>query len=591
MANRGDIWSKIALILSMGLLFIAGFIYYPKHNNLRTEATLSWDVSGYYMYLPAIFIYQDIKEQKFLDDIIEKYQPTPSNIQSFEHSSGNYVMKYSIGQAVTLSPFFAVGHLWASIDARYTPDGFSYPYQLCVAIGCFLIAFLGLFYLRKVLLIYFSDKIVAITLLSIVFGSNYLEYAGISSGMSHNALFTYYALLLWHTVQFHKTPTKSRAIIIGALIGIMALTRPTEIISFLIPIMWGVKGLGDLLSRLKYLLDHKGKLIPAIVTVAAIGCIQLGYWKYASGDWIVYSYGEEGFSWLSPHVVDCMFSYRSGWLTYSPMMIFSMIGLVVLWFKNRLIFRSIIPFTILFMYLCFAWDVWWYGGAIGQRAMVQSYPILAFAMCGFYQWISNQKQIYTWPVGCCFILFIYLNLYWVHQSHKGGQLYVGQMTKEYFWKVVGRFDPQVENLKLLDTNYNFDRNVERESKVISVPDSIDFPIIIDRENQFSELIKVSDNPIGNQWIRLLVDVETPEKQWDLWKMAQVVCKFTLNENTVKYESIRIHRVMEHGDRKIIHMDVKVPRTRYDMMEVYFWNAGSQKKVIIHDLTIENYQLR
>jgi len=519
-------YSLLALIACVTLLYAAGFIYYPKHHNERTESTISWDVSGYYMYLPAIFIYNDLKEQQFLDDIIDRYQPTPSNIQSFKHSSGNYVMKYSAGQAITLSPFYAVGHIWASYDDRYDADGFSFPYQMSLALGCFLIAIIGLIYLRKVLLEFYSDGVTGLVLISIVFGSNYLEYAGISSGMTHNSLFTYYALLLWTTIQFHKQPSSTRALIIGALIGIMALTRPTEIIAAFIPVMWGISGIGwsHFNQRWNFFKQHMTKLFKAILLTMTIGAIQLIYWKYASGDWIVYSYGEEGFSWFSPHIKECMLSYRSGWLVYSLMMIFSLIGLGVLYFKNKTLFYSIIIFTILFMYLCFAWDVWWYGGSLGQRAMVQSYPVLALAIGAFYQWIGNQKVYWRIAVGVLIPLFICLNLYWTHQSHKGGLLYVGQMTKAYFWKVIGTFDKQEEDLKLLDTNYNFDREISKTTDTLTFPDSLIVGTKLDAENQFSSVIRFDRKTITRDWIRIAVDVESPKKEWDLWRMTQLVCK-------------------------------------------------------------------
>ena len=43
------------------LWFFLGFSYYPKWEKPWSEATISWDVSGYYHYLLAIFIYKDIR--------------------------------------------------------------------------------------------------------------------------------------------------------------------------------------------------------------------------------------------------------------------------------------------------------------------------------------------------------------------------------------------------------------------------------------------------------------------------------------------------------------------------------------------------
>ena len=64
---------------------IANFVDYPKWKLDRTEATISWDVSGYYFYLPAIFIYKDIKKVKFKQAIQDKYHPASSPYQTFTH--------------------------------------------------------------------------------------------------------------------------------------------------------------------------------------------------------------------------------------------------------------------------------------------------------------------------------------------------------------------------------------------------------------------------------------------------------------------------------------------------------------------------
>ncbi|MBK8444446.1 MAG: hypothetical protein IPL35_13975 [Sphingobacteriales bacterium] len=68
------------------MMFYIAFFFYPKWKQSRTEATLSWDVSGYYMYLPAIFIYKDLRHCAFGDDIIQKYYPSPAFEQAYLHN-------------------------------------------------------------------------------------------------------------------------------------------------------------------------------------------------------------------------------------------------------------------------------------------------------------------------------------------------------------------------------------------------------------------------------------------------------------------------------------------------------------------------
>src|SRR5436190_824567 len=98
--------SLIALVA--GLLFL---LFYrslsPNWDPYRHEgAVLSWDVFGYYLYLPAKFIYNDLWDLKFTKTIMEMYHPSDAYYQSLNNPFGGQIMKYSMGMAVMYLPFF-----------------------------------------------------------------------------------------------------------------------------------------------------------------------------------------------------------------------------------------------------------------------------------------------------------------------------------------------------------------------------------------------------------------------------------------------------------------------------------------------------
>src|SRR5215212_1604841 len=157
-------FGRIALLLSVSWILAVGLFFYPKWKYSNTEATLGWDVSGYYFYLPAIFIYHDLKEQKFKDSLLAKYNPTSSPYQSYQYKNGSYVMKYSAGMEVRYSPFFFTAHLLAK-PMGYEPNGFSYPYQLAIGWGSLIIAITGLIFLYKILRVFFSSAVTGVVLL------------------------------------------------------------------------------------------------------------------------------------------------------------------------------------------------------------------------------------------------------------------------------------------------------------------------------------------------------------------------------------------------------------------------------------------
>jgi len=201
-------------------------LWYPKWEKEQTEATISWDVAGYYLYLPAAIIYKDLAHLEFKDSIFQKYNPSPSFYHAIKQENGNYIMKYSIGLSCLYLPFFVVTHLIAGF-IEYPADGFSFPYQLGYSLASLLVAFLGLWISRKTLLKFFNDKTVAFTLVTLVFATNYLNYTAIDGAMTHNWLFTLYALLIAATIRWYKKPDYTYSVIIGVIACLCTLGSPS----------------------------------------------------------------------------------------------------------------------------------------------------------------------------------------------------------------------------------------------------------------------------------------------------------------------------------------------------------------------------
>ena len=384
-------FARTAWLLSCAWILAVGLFYYPKWNFSATESTLSWDVSGYYFYLPAIFIHRDLKKQEFKVPLLEKYRPTTSPYQSYPLGDSTLVMKYSSGMAVMYAPFFFIAHSLAS-PLGYEADGFSFPYQLAIGLGSLLVALLGLYLVYRILLLYFSSLVTGLVLLLYVFGTNYLEYAAISNAMSHNYLFTLYALLVWITIRYYQKPGFRTAAGIGLVAGLATLARPTEVISLLIPLLWGLASSSDFKERFRFIRSHLPHYLLAAGFFILVTGIQLVYWKWVSGEWLVYSYQEEKLLFTRPFIYKCLLRFRKGWFIYTPLMLLIIPGYYWLYRKRRELFWTSFIFGMLFMYLCFSWSIWWYAGSIGQRAMVQAYPVLALPFAAAVEMILQKKN-------------------------------------------------------------------------------------------------------------------------------------------------------------------------------------------------------
>ena len=454
--------SHALLIIALIWLYL-GAVYYPKWVKPYSEATISWDVSGYYQYLPAIFIYKDIRHQDWMHAVNEKYLPSPAYDQAFgHHDSGHKVNKYAIGQAVLYTPFFLISHAYASLSDQYPADGYSRPYQFGIWFGSLLFSMLGLILLRKILLIYFEDRIVFLTLVALALGTHWLEYASITNAMNHGWLFTLMCILILSTIRFYQKHDTLAILGIGGSLGLAVLTRPTEIIWALVPVLWGLHTIRD---RFSFLFRHWKKVVSAVCLSGLLISLQLVYWKYASGEWIVYTYGDQGFNWLRPALYRGLLGVNIGWWTYTPLMFVAMFGWYGLYTKNKSIFWPVFLVSMLAVYITLSWAHFESGGGLGQRNLIQIYPLLAFPLAVVIGWFVENKLRF-WIFMVLLIANVYYNGWWTHQAHKGGFFQAGQTTTPYFFSVVGRLNPDRDLRKLLDTDEYFYGEPQNQTMIL-----------------------------------------------------------------------------------------------------------------------------
>jgi hypothetical protein len=444
---------SLLAILILFLLMVQARLWAPYWDTRDVQAILTWDAMGYYIYLPAHFIYHDLAHMAFVPDIIREYAPTTGFYQAFPvpgASDGQLVTKYTAGLALLWTPFFWLGH-WAAAWFKYPQDGFSAPYQIAIAFGGLLYGLLGLGILRRVLLHYFSDLVTTLVLVLLALGSNYFQYAVFDAAMAHTYLFTGYALLLWLTIRWHEQPSRLRAFFIGLTLGIMVLIRPSEAVAVVIPVLWGLTSLAALRAKLELI---KARWVDVLLLVlgGVLGVLPQGlYWHWATGHWLFYSYGDQHFNFIRPHLRSVLFSFRKGWLIYTPLVLMPLAGFAVLWRRHREVAVPALAFFLLNLWVVSAWDIWWYGGSLGQRAMVQSYAVLALPWAAAVAWLlAPQRRPWLKAVAVVgSVLLVDLNLF-QHWQYMYSIIHPEEMNQHFYVAVFNKTKPTQVDYALLD---------------------------------------------------------------------------------------------------------------------------------------------
>src|SRR5690606_24710330 len=111
---------------------------------------------------------------------------------------------------------------------------------------------------------------------------------------------------------------------------------------------------------------------------------------WATGSFLFYSYGSQGFDWQHPRIIDGLLSGRNGWLMYSPVMFLALAGM----FCHRKLkpwFWCLLVLVPIYCYIIYSWYCWNYINGLGSRPMVHLYALLALPVAAFMAYITRQR--------------------------------------------------------------------------------------------------------------------------------------------------------------------------------------------------------
>jgi 4-amino-4-deoxy-L-arabinose transferase-like glycosyltransferase len=402
-----------------------------------------WEFSKDEAYGP---FYSDVQEYySFLPDILL------GNEQSAEANFKNN--KRTVGMALMYAPSFFVADIIANANGQ-PRTGYSKPYQWSIRWGSIIYVFLGLLFCRLNLRMFFSETITTISLACLFFGTNLFFYTYSTGEMPHSYLFFLYSAFVYFCLRWFREKKNKQLFLFCIIAGMITLIRPTDIIVLLFPLLYKVTSFRTFKSRLKDLLARPRTLLVALLLFCLPLLLQSVLWKIYVGSFVYYSYGEERFFFADPQIFNFLLSYRKGWLIYTPIMLFALIGLVmaVKRFKDLALF--LILFTILNVYVLSSWWEWSYGGSFGCRAMIQSYAFLVFAFAVFCEWFWNApsskvlKYLIRTALLAVFYCLVWFNLFQSDQ-YKNLVIHWSGMNKEVYWKIFLRDDLSAEELRAL----------------------------------------------------------------------------------------------------------------------------------------------
>ncbi len=382
--KENTIWKHLPFLIFLAAVLASALIF-----DFRTQRTFIFgDGASYYTFLPELFI---------------------------DHKLGPFV-KYPVGTAVLMAPFFLAAHLFALLLTPQAADGYSMIYQYAIAFAALFYCVAGLILLYRILQLYYHRMTAVIVCSCIYFGTMLPVYAAENASYSHAYAFAAVTFFLWLVLTGKDLAGRGYSFLLGICLGLIFLIRNTDVIIVLVYLLFGF-GREGYRDRLKQIFNPLRLLINAAGFAAAVS-LQLAYWKIQTGSFLTNSYSGETFQFaLKPKIMEVLFSDAKGLFIFCPVLIFFLIGLFymrkdhqrkegdrtagetgntdragVLRDPGEIRLACILVFAVT-VYLYAAWWCWWLGAVYGQRTFCDILGIFAIGMGAFFEAVFFGERV------------------------------------------------------------------------------------------------------------------------------------------------------------------------------------------------------
>lgn len=334
------------------------------------HADLRADAAGYYVYLPAFFHWGFRA-----DTVPATAMERGGNGFQLDRERNAIMTKYTCGVALLQMPFYLIAE---GVRGWGATDGFSDVHRRCVELAAVLYWLSGSLLLAVALqrIMPAAPWVPPVVLVFIGLGSNVFFYAFRMPGFSHIYSFFAICLALFALIT-GVLPGKGKVWLFGIACALIMLIRPSDAVAVLGFHVW-------ILLERRALLTSPWFWSRQVLCALLVWAPQLIYWKHVHGAWVVYSYGNEGFTnWDAPRILEFLFAPKSGWLPYTPVLLLLPLGIAALWRDQRHRMWLLLGIVAANVYLCASWYAWDFGCSCGARPMVQYMPFVAFFLWAF----------------------------------------------------------------------------------------------------------------------------------------------------------------------------------------------------------------
>ena len=393
------------------LLFVLWLLSLPLLN-----PWVRGDGVGYYAFARAPLIEHSLDFTHDYQNANESFRgprldPNNQPRSEFRTATPHIANQFNVGPAILWTPFLLLAHFGVliarALGSSVSADGFSAPYQIAMALATATYGFLGLLLAFRIARQYVEEKWALLATMAIWWASSLPVYMYFNPSWSHAHSAFVVALFLWYWNNTGASRSLSQWLVLALITGLMLNVYYANAMVLAVLAIEVVRQYylvfhpqrpGSTYSspRVSELLLRHALFITTLL-VCLLPTVITRYIVYGSPfesgsvplrDWL----------WFSPAFFAVLFSSNHGLLSWTPILLLSIVGLFFFWRWQR---RAGTPFLAAFLafYLFISCYPDWPGiSSFGNRFFVSLTPLfiigLAVSFDRFAQLARSQRTAF-----------------------------------------------------------------------------------------------------------------------------------------------------------------------------------------------------
>ncbi len=313
-------------------------------------------------------------------------------------STGQLNNHFSIGPAILWTPFLIVAHAGVlaadHLGAHIPADGFSRPYLVAMSFATALYGFLAIVISFALARRYVPERWAFVACVGIWFGSSLPVYMYFDPSWSHAQSAFTVALFVWYWLRTRGARSLPQWALLGALGGLMMDVYYINTAVLLFAMIESLAGYwaalksgerGDLVSL------FYGNVLFSVALLAAFSPTLIAK-KLIFGGFFSFGYTEHWF-WDSPAFFKVCVSADHGLFSWTPILVFAVIGLFYLGRLDRIFGTySLVVFAV-YLYAIGCYQDWNGISSFGSRFFVALTPLFTIGLAALFDWTACAWQL------------------------------------------------------------------------------------------------------------------------------------------------------------------------------------------------------